>query len=419
MRTIQSREEEFVLAEDQSVNPRFAADNCLDSGEGTRVLVAKSEEEVEVIRSVWNTWLWNPNADIDFYLQVLRSKTEIIRPHVLVLYRDSVPVAMLVGRIVQSEVEARVGYLRLFKRLARSLTFVYGGQAGDLSPENSKLLIAEVVRSLRDGEADLAEFRFVRVDSPLCEAIAKIPGLLMRDRRPQEQPHWAMSLPESADAVTGRMSSHDKRQIRRRMKQLETDYCGNVRIVCFESSNDIDALCASIEVVAKKTYQRALGVGFFDTPETRDRLRFEAERGWLRAHVMFVADNPCAFWMGTVCNNTFYSGDVGYDPAYKKYELGKHLLVRVLEDLCREGARRADFGLGDADWKHRFGDQEWYEALVSIYAPTLKGLTLSASRSSTIFLHDLAKRALEKGGVLNRIKRFWRGHAKKADTAAE
>jgi Acetyltransferase (GNAT) domain len=271
---------------------------------------------------------------------------------------------------------------------------------------------------LRKGEADLAEFRFVRTDLPFYRLLTEFPGFVMRGRFPQAQPHWIMRLPDRPEAVPTCISSHEKRQIRRRAKMLETEYPGKVRIERFGPGSDLASMFLDLEEVAKKTYHRGLGVGFVDTPETRERLRFEADKGWMRVRILYVADKPCAFWMGNLYGDIFYSGDVGYDPLFRKYELGKQVLMKLLEDLCKENTKQVDFGLGDADWKHRFGDEKWDEASLTIFAPTLKGSGINLLRTTTILAEQTAKRALERTQTLSRLKKLWRGRATKEQKVA-
>lgn len=384
-----------------------------DAGQG-RIVVARSVPEVESIRALWNSWVSTPNADIDFYLHILSSRPEILRPHVIVLYRDHQPVAMLVGRLVDSSVPVRLGYAKLFNIRARSLTFIQGGLAGDLSAENAEELISEVVRSLRNGEADLADFRFVKTDSPLYRSVVRLPGFLCRDRFPLIQWHRSMKLPEKPEDISNCMSGHLRKQIRRRAKQLEADFPGKVRVEHFTSIGAEGSMFSDIEQVARKTYQRGLGVGFFNNSASQKRFRFEAQKKWFRAYIMYLADTPCAFWMGSLYQGVFHFGDVGYDPAYSNYELGKQLLVRVLEDLCRQGARDVDFGLGDADWKQRFGDTQWEEASVSIFAPSLRGLGINICRTPALMTEKIVRQALEKTRILARIRKLWRGRAAKS-----
>lgn len=387
------------------------------NGAEDRIAVARSVADVEAIRELWKGWNWSPNADLDFYLHILDSRPEILRPHVLVLYRNQQPAAMLVGRLTEGSVTVRLGYANVFKTKARSLTFIQGGVAGDFSGGNAAKIVSEVIRSLRAGEADLADFRFLKTDSPLYRSILESPGWFSRDRFPLVQPHWSMKLPEKPEEISNCISGHERRQIRRRAKQLEADYTGTVRVERFTNLGDGERMFADIEAVASKTYQRGLGVGFFNTRETRRRCRFEAEKGWFRAHILYIAGQPCAFWMGNLLGGVFHSGDVGYDPAYKKYGIGKQLLVKVLEDLCREGARAADFGLGDADWKQEFGDMQWQEAAVSIFAPSLRGVGINLCRTPAMMLEQAAKKILKRTEISARIKKLWRSRVAQAQEA--
>ena len=87
--------------------------------------------------------------------------------HVLALYKGDKPETMLVGRAEAARIECKIGYKTLCHIKARQLTFIYGGQLGDLSVENCTMLFNAIMASLRRGEADVAEFHFRRTDSPL------------------------------------------------------------------------------------------------------------------------------------------------------------------------------------------------------------------------------------------------------------
>jgi GNAT superfamily N-acetyltransferase len=381
---------------------------ALAESQAVSIGVVRTVEEIEEIRDVWRTFQQHPNADIDFYLTVCRLRPEIRRPHVIVLHRQGRPEAMLVGRIVQGTIDLGVGYGKILRMPARLLTVVYGGLMGDLSLENGKVLVAEVRNALRRHEADAALFNFVRTDSPLYPSILNSPARAQRDYFPIVQPHWSVKFPARAEDLGTCISSHERAQIRRRTKLLEKDYSGGVRIEKFASGADIERMCLDIEEVARKTYQRGLGVGFFDDVETRDRLQFEAKKGWLRAYVLYIADKPRAFWMGNLYGAVYYSGDVGYDPAYKKYGLGKQLLIKVLEDLCRNGGQEMDFGLGDAEWKQAFEGQSWQEASAYIFAPSLAATAINFVRTPTILADRILRRALTRTKLTERIKKIWR-----------
>ncbi len=87
-----------------------------------RLELASSREDVERLRSVWSIMQYNPETDIEFYLAIVRSRSNILRPHVVVLYNDKEPVAMMVARLEQITLNCKVGYHTFFKIPVRSLT---------------------------------------------------------------------------------------------------------------------------------------------------------------------------------------------------------------------------------------------------------------------------------------------------------
>ena len=52
-------------------------------------------------------------------------------------------------------------------------------------------------------------------------------------------------------------------------------------------------------------------------------------------------------------------GLTGYDPDLREYVPGTLVLFRLVDELIREGVRKFDFGLGDAHYKQRYGDESW------------------------------------------------------------
>ena len=118
------------------------------------------------------------------------------------------------------------------------------------------------------------------------------------------------------------------------------------------------------------------------------------ERGWFRAYVLYVDDEPCAFWMGFGYRGVFRTGLTGYDPAYAEYHVGTFVLMRMLDDLAREdGFHTVDYGFGDAEYKRTFGTDSWQEADVFVFARTARGIWLNLARTSIAGL-DRASRSV-------------------------
>ena len=87
--------------------------------------VFRSVEELEVLRSSWNSWPTHRDSDFDFYLTILKAYPEIVRPHVIGLYRDGELISILVGRLDRKKIVFEIGYFKAFKLRSNCLTFVY------------------------------------------------------------------------------------------------------------------------------------------------------------------------------------------------------------------------------------------------------------------------------------------------------
>jgi CelD/BcsL family acetyltransferase involved in cellulose biosynthesis len=171
-----------------------------------------------------------------------------------------------------------------------------------------------------------------------------------------------------------------------------------------------------VEEVAKKTYQRGMGVGFQSNQEMREHFELQAGNGWLRAYVLYLESTPAAFWIGDVYQQTFYSHFMGYDPVFAKHSPGMYLIMQTVESFCAEGkVRQIDWGLGDAQYKDVLGTSEWMEASFYLFAPTVSGLTLNLLRTPAALVDDLAKSALAHSSLLSRIKKSWRGSLRKGN----
>src|SRR5258708_30008176 len=125
-----------------------------------------------------------------------------------------------------------------------------------------------------------------------------------------------MPLPATRDEVYRGLSGKVRKNLKRQAKKLVNDFSGTVRVRTFRETAELEEMIRDIEHVAKKTYQRGLAVGFIDSAGARERLRLEAEGGWLRFFGLYVADEPCALWNGTLYPAAFYSNSLRYDPYY-------------------------------------------------------------------------------------------------------
>ena len=385
------------------------------------IRVARSLAEVEALREAWTAWGGHRDSDIDFYLMILASYTQVIRPHVIGIFQDGKPEAILIGRLEWKSVGFRVGYFSAGSLTVRCLTFVYGAMRGNGSAENARTLVGELLDCLKRKEADIAQFEWAPVESPLYPAAMELPGRLGRDLAPAKQAHHRLVLPETFESVFARLSGNRKKEIRRNVKRLHAHPAGEFKIVCYRDPADMDRFFQDTEEIAKKTYQRGLGATIADTPQMRMRIGLAAKKGWLRGYVLYLGERPCAFWIGMLYGKTFVSEFMGFDPEFRQFSPGTVLLTQVLEKLCERAhgdvVEDLDFGWGTAEYKELFCSETWQEACVFVFGPTLKGMAAKSLRTGAVVVDGTARKIL--GSALPRVKRMWRDRLARRNRPAE
>jgi hypothetical protein len=373
------------------------------------VKVLRSAEEIESIREFWNSCPGARDSDIDVFLPKHPSTHRVLRPWVLVLYRGGKPASLLAGRIIHQRFGFRIGWFDLFKPLLNVLTIPQGGLHGDASADTCKEFVREIIRCLRNGDADIAYFRHLDADSALFRSVKSEPGFLFRDRFRSLRPHRKRTLPGSVEQLYRDLSANERQRFRRIARALSREFPGQVKVDRFGDVTDLDAALAVVEKVANKTWQQAMGTGFALSESVLNSLRAQAERGWLRVYILYLGGKACAFWIGAVYQRTFYSDYLGYDPDYSKHSPGMYLLSRIMEEFCSEGVEAIDFGPIEEEYKKRFGNAMWLQSDLHIFAPRLKGLISSGMNSIAVLLHQPARAFLERTGLTQTVKKIWRG----------
>ena len=365
----------------------------------------------------WERWQFHPNTDIDYYPSRFKVRPEFLRPNVIVVCRDGMQEAMLIGRLDQLPMEFKLGFWRWSRGEMRVLSFPFAGLLGNGSPENVRMIVGEIIRSLREQEADTASFVNLRVGSPLYEAVTQIPGLISRDQYPIAYPHFTMALPEDQNEWYRTMTHKSRHKVKRWATRLRAEG-ESFDIKCFRFESDLESMIPDVEAVAHKTYQRGLGVGFMDNEEVRQRLWLAARKGWLRTYILYVGGKPSAFLVAAVYRGTMHVDFVGYDPKYERYSPGAFLITNVLEGNCGGEVKEVDFAYGEEDYKHHFSTKQWSEATVRIFRPSVKGLVLNLVSTLSVFVDRFVKGGLQQIGLLSRLKKAWRRHVTDGEPAS-
>jgi CelD/BcsL family acetyltransferase involved in cellulose biosynthesis len=348
-------------------------------------------------------------ADPDFFAATVAGDPKIVRPHVVLLERDGEPEAIAVARIEQQRLSHRLGYRTIYEPRVRALTVVHGGILGHPGEEAFTALLDELRLALARGEADLLIVSYLPLDSLEFRIASTRPPFRARQHVVRSGVRWELELPGSVEEFLQTKSAKHRQTLKRKAKKLERDFAGRLEIRTYEHVDDLDEFVAAAAKVSATTYQQALGVAFGDNPAHRMRTRAAMEHGWFRGWVLFLDGEPAAFWHGERYAGTFRTGNPGFDPRYDSYGTGTYLMLRMVDDLCRDPEVRAvDHGVGDATYKRRYGTRSWTEGNVLVFPLTFRGARLNAML--TVVARSLAgaRWLAQRAGVLGAAKSRWR-----------
>ncbi len=376
--------------------------------ENITVRIYQTLDELEDIREFWQSIVNHPNCDFNFYMTIIRSRPEVKSPCVFVMQRDDRPVGLLIGRIEKVPVELKLGYLNLHSPKILQLTILYGGLNGTIGESEAASFVTAINGLLKARAFESVLFSNIHLDSTLHKVLSRNYSFLHKDHGTPPNPHWNAVLSRKPDDFYKKISKNHRYTLRRQARIFEEAFPSEIIIRSFIRENDVEILCKDTEAIAKKTYQRGIGAGFTHNPEMEARLMVCARGSNLRAYILYLKGAPCAFWIGTFYKDTFYLDFTGYDAKYHSQAPGIYLFFKMIDDLClNTAATRLDFGFGDADYKKRFGDNEWKEVSIMLFAGTLKGLTLHLARQSAIFISIFINAIFSKD-LIRVIKKKWR-----------
>jgi len=368
----------------------------------------RSLSEADTIRGIWEGWQQHPNADLAHFQLICGFRGEVKHPYIIVAERDGEPCALLVGRLERTRFAPSIGYLKLIRIPATVLTIVYQGSLGQLDEEVAEALVSHLRFLLLSRKVDAVTAHHLPESSPLLKFLLNRCSQWLLKKSPEWSTHWEMVLQDKPGFLLKKLGSKHRYAIRKRERELESAFPGKVSWRWMNRFDDVPGLCSRLEVVAARTYQRGLGAGFVDNEEHRQRLVLFAIRGHLRVQLLEIDGKVRAFWFGQVYRGVFHSDATGYDPDLGEYQIGTLVFLHLVDELVKEGVRKLDFGLGDAQYKQRFGDESWRETTVTMFAPTAKGLLLKSVLWGCSVLDRAGRRLLEKTGLLDRIKTGWR-----------
>jgi len=364
--------------------------------------VLRSFADSEAIQADWRRLSSHPDHNWDMYWRAIGDQGQSSEPYAIASLEDGRLGSALVGRIERSEVHLRLGYWKPVRVSVRRIIIPMHGLLGQGDEAHLAAMVDRVVQDLRDRRADLAVFEYLEQDSAL-HRVAKGVALSfwMRDRVPERRIHRYLRLP-----TTFREYDRQHKGLLQKVRKFEKAFDGRFEHRLLTREDEIEAFCEGAEAVVRRTYQRALRVGFLNSERDRGTIQAAARQGAWRAFVTLVDGKTVAFWCGCSFGSSAFLWWTGYDTDYQEFSPGLVASTRMVERLITEGITTVDFGGGDAPYKERLCNDSRWEESVGIYAPGLKGSLTNGIHGLDAAVGNLSRTKLK--GLANRLKTPWR-----------
>ena len=132
----------------------------------------------------------------------------------------------------------------------------------------------------------------------------------------------------------GKFNSKHRNTLNRKIKKLREGALGEMRLVRYESPEEVATFLDQAIEISRKTYQwarYARGLSMVD--RVTKRLTFAARNGWMRSYLLYCGAEPRAFLLGYQYGGRFVLDEIGFDPELAKFSVGTVLQMLTVEDL--------------------------------------------------------------------------------------
>lgn len=223
--------------------------------------IIRTIEEVESVRSIWEEWQVHPTSNINAYLESLRTDSKTITPCVILLSERGVPRTLAIGRVIEADLEFKVGYFPVYRTRGRVLSLLDIGILGSEGDEEARHLINTIMSLLAHGKADMAHVACLPVESQTYALARKLPNPWWRSYFITAEKRWSLHLPGSYQQFFKGLSSKSRSTNSRSQRKLEKTFGNSLRIRCVVNPEEVGAAMNEMDIVAARTYQRGLGTG--------------------------------------------------------------------------------------------------------------------------------------------------------------
>jgi hypothetical protein len=288
-------------------------------------------------------------------------------------------------------------YVSRYPILTRQLRAAHVLGSVPMLPVDSRLS-GQLIDLLLNAQIDCAYLDTVPADDPFLKVAIDIWKNSHLVYAPGGSRPWhLMQIPANSDEYMSQMSSRT-RKLRHRAKKLAQSANGELKLARVDSEWQVKDFVADVSKVSRNSWQHEI-LGNRSNEADGERTWGErlAQSGLLRSYVLKAGERPCAFVVGYQFNKIFHHAETGYDREFSEHTPGTILLHMLIQDLCDHNRPAIlNFGMGDGDYKRRFGNVRLEDTSIIVLRKTLSNYFLIGSHSMFRSLIQLVKRSIAK-----------------------
>lgn len=381
------------------------------------IKIFNKKEDIKNIFEFWDVHCTYSFSDPKYFRIILSEKSNFIKPYLVVFSEKNQIITLFIGQIVTTEFNFKIGYKKLFTFKQKTLEILYGGMLGKLDHPTIKEFVRKIKNGLKVESIDSVVLKYLDINSSVYRDIKDAARYNLKNFIKLLNPHYLLELPESYEKFLESRSKSVKYNIKRYTNRLEKEYGKRIEIILFQHIQDMDRVIKDVVSISRQTYQFGIGVGISDNAETRKTFAYEFDAGRIRTWIMYLDNEPIAFWIGILNGKTFLSFSTGYLREFSDIRPGMYLNMEIIKYLCIcKEVEFLDFGFGYADYKKNYSNiliNE--EAHFTIYNTKPRGILLFVLQNISNFINASGKNLLHKFDLLNFVKKTWRRKITKSD----
>jgi CelD/BcsL family acetyltransferase involved in cellulose biosynthesis len=181
-----------------------------------------------------------------------------------------------------------------------------------------------------------------------------------------------LDVPASFEAYLSKFKAKVRYNLKRQVRLLAEHGRGQLECMRIETAQQVPAFIRAAHAVARRSWQDERVIpDIYRQLSKPGSLKDLAHRGLLRSYVLLCADRPCALVLGYQYRDLYHYAEIAYDQSFRRFSPGTVLLYLLIEDLIRHRRPRClNFGIGDAPYKHEFGNQQFEDASILLLRRT-------------------------------------------------